>query len=163
MTQRYRFLAAVAVPLVLLDQVTKILITRTLGHHETITVVANFFDIVHVRNKGAAFGIFRDSAFRLPFLVGVSLVAVIAVLLLYRKLDDGQRLSAWGLALVLAGAVGNLIDRVRFGEVVDFLSVHWYQHFWPAFNVADSAICIGVALLVVEMVMEERRKKAGGS
>lgn len=163
MMQRYRFLVAVALPLVLLDQGTKFLIAKTLEYHETITVVANFFDIVHARNKGAAFGIMRDSAIRLPFLIGVSLVAVIAVLLFYRKLENGQRLSAWGLALVLAGAMGNLIDRVRFGEVVDFLSVHWYEHFWPAFNVADSAICIGVALLALEMILEERRKKADGS
>jgi signal peptidase II len=164
MKNRYQFLAAVAVPLILLDQITKLVIIRTLDYHETITVIGNFFDIVHARNQGAAFGILRDSSIRLPFLISVSLVAVIAVIIFYRKLSAGQRLSAWGLALVLSGAVGNLIDRVRLGEVVDFLSVHWQEKFfWPAFNVADSAICIGVALLVVEMIMEERRKKVGGS
>jgi signal peptidase II len=159
MKNRYLFLIAVALPVIILDQATKLFIVRTLEFHGTITVVENFFEIIHTRNQGAAFGFLRDSAIRLPFLITVSIVAALVVLAVFRKLRPDQKLTAWGLALVFAGAVGNLIDRVRLGEVIDFLNVHWYEHFWPAFNVADSAICVGVGLLAVDMILEERRKK----
>ncbi|HOI17451.1 MAG TPA: signal peptidase II [Geobacteraceae bacterium] len=162
MKNRYLFLIAVALPVIILDQATKLFIVRTLEFHGTITVVENFFEIIHTRNQGAAFGFLRDSAIRLPFLITVSIVAALVVLAVFRKLRPDQKLTAWGLALVFAGAVGNLIDRVRLGEVIDFLNVHWYEHFWPAFNVADSAICVGVGLLAVDMILEERRKKVTG-
>lgn len=162
MKNRYLFLIAVALPVIILDQATKLFIVRTLEFHGTITVVENFFEIIHTRNQGAAFGFLRDSAIRLPFLITVSIVAALVVLAVFRKLRPDQNLTAWGLALVFAGAVGNLIDRVRLGEVIDFLNVHWYEHFWPAFNVADSAICVGVGLLAVDMILEERRKKVTG-
>ena len=159
MKNKYLFLVSVAIPLIVLDQATKLIIVRTMELHTTIPVIRNFFDIVHARNQGAAFGILRDSSIRLPFLISVSLLAVLVIVALFRKLRPEQKLSAWGLSLVLSGAIGNLIDRIRFGEVVDFLSVHWHEHYWPAFNVADSAICIGVGLLVIDMVLEEVRKK----
>jgi signal peptidase II len=159
MKNKYLFLVTVAIPLIVLDQATKLIIVRTMDLHTIIPVIRNFFDIVHARNQGAAFGILRDSSIRLPFLISVSLLAVLILVALFRKLRPEQKLSAWGLSLVLSGAVGNLIDRVRLGEVVDFLSVHWYGLYWPAFNVADSAICIGVGMLVIDMIQEERRKK----
>jgi len=126
-----------------------------------ITVIDNFFDIVHApQPRGAGFrASLRDSSIRLPFLISVSLVAVVVVFIVYRKLRPDQKLAAASLALVLAGAVGNLIDRARLGEVIDFLSVHWYQHAWPAFNVADSAICIGVGLMAIDMYREEKKKR----
>ncbi len=161
MKNKYLFLVIVAIPLIVLDQATKLIIVRTMALHSTIPVIPNFFDIVHARNQGAAFGVLRDNSIRLPFLIGVSLLAVIVITIFFRKLRPDQKLSAWGLSLVLSGAVGNLIDRVRLGEVVDFLNVHWYEHYWPAFNIADSAICIGVGLLVIDMLLEERRKKKG--
>lgn len=162
MKSRYSFLLAVAFPVILLDQATKLIIVRSMEYHSTITVVENFFEIIHTRNQGAAFGFLRDSSIRLPFLITASVVAALVVVAVYRKLRPDQKLTAWGLALVFAGAVGNLIDRVRLGEVIDFINVHWYQHFWPAFNVADSAICVGVGLLVIDMILEERRKKVAG-
>ena len=161
MKNKYLFLVTVAIPLIVLDQATKLIIVRTMDLHTVIPVIRDFFDIVHARNQGAAFGIFRDSSIRVPFLISVSLLAVLVIVALFRKLRPEQKLSAWGLSLVLSGAVGNLIDRVRFGEVVDFLSAHWHEHYWPAFNVADSAICIGVGLLVIDTILEERRKKKG--
>ncbi len=162
MKNKYLFLATVAIPLIVLDQATKLIIVRTMDLYATIPVVQNFFDIVHARNQGAAFGVLRDSNIRLPFLIGVSLLASVVIIALFRKLRPDQKLSAWGLSLVLSGAVGNLIDRVRLGEVIDFLSAHWYQHYWPAFNVADSAICVGVGMLALDMILEERRKKRQG-
>lgn len=159
MKNRYALLAAIALPVIILDQATKLLIVRSLDMNGMITVIANFFDIVHARNQGAAFGILRDSSIRLPFLIMVSLAAVVVILIVYRKLRPDQKLAAASLSLVMAGAVGNLIDRVRLGEVIDFLQVHWYQHAWPAFNVADSAICIGVAFMAIDMYREEKRKR----
>jgi len=159
MKNRYLFLLAVALPVILLDQATKLLVVRKLEYHESITVIGNFFDIIHARNPGAAFSFLSNSSFRLPFLISVSLVASIAVIVIYRKLMPEQKLTALSLSLILGGAVGNLIDRIRLGEVIDFLNVHWYQHYWPAFNVADSALCVGVGLLAVDMIREERRKK----
>jgi signal peptidase II len=159
MKNKYLFLAIVAIPLIVLDQATKLIIDRTMALHSSITVIPDYFDIVHARNQGAAFGVLRDSSIRLPFLIGVSLFAAVVIVLVFRKLRPDQKLSAWGLSLVLSGALGNLIDRVRLGEVVDFLSVHWHGHYWPAFNVADSAICVGVGLLALDMILEERRKK----
>jgi len=159
MKNKYLLLATIAIPLIVLDQATKLIIVRTMELHTIIPMVRNFFDIVHARNQGAAFGVLRDSSIRLPFLIGVSLLAAVVIVIVFRKLRPDQKLSAWGLSLVLSGAVGNLIDRIRFGEVVDFLSVHWHEHYWPAFNVADSAICIGVGLLALDMILEEKRKK----
>ena len=159
MKNKYLFLATIAIPLIVLDQATKLIIVRTMELHSIIPVISDFFDIVHARNQGAAFGVLRDSSIRLPFLISVSLFAAVVIVIIFRKLRPDQKLSAWGLSLVLSGALGNLIDRVRLGEVVDFLSVHWHGHYWPAFNVADSAICIGVGMLVLDMILEEKRKK----
>ncbi len=160
MKKRYLFLAAVALPVIILDQATKLLIAGKLAYHESIGVVENFFEIIHARNPGAAFSFLRDSSIRLPFLITVSIVASIAVIAVYRKLKPDQNLAAFSLALILGGAIGNLIDRVRLGEVIDFLNVHWYhKYYWPAFNVADSALCVGVGLLALDMIREERRKK----
>jgi len=91
----------------------------------------------------------------------VSIVAALVILIAFRKLRDDQKLAQTSLALIFSGAVGNLIDRVRMGEVIDFLDAHWYRHHWPAFNVADSLICVGVFLLAVDMILEERRVKTG--
>ena len=114
-----------------------------------------------MRNKGAAFSFLSSFDYRRPFFILVSLVAVVAILVAYRKLRDDQRFAALSLSLILSGAAGNLIDRIRLGEVIDFLDVYWHTHHWPAFNVADSAICVGVALLALDMVLEERRLKKG--
>lgn len=142
-----------------LDQVSKIYIDRTMQIYDSITVVPNFFNITYLRNKGAAFSIFADSSFRLPFFITISLVALIVILTALRKMRDDQKLAIFSLGLIFSGALGNLIDRVRMGEVIDFIYVHWYRHYWPAFNVADSAICVGVFLLAIDMLLEEKRQK----
>jgi signal peptidase II len=127
--------------------------------YDTIPLVDNFFNITYLRNKGAAFSFLSHAAWRLPFFIGVSLVAMIAILVAFRKLADDQRLAQLSLAMIFSGAVGNLIDRVRLGEVIDFLDVHWYRHHWPAFNVADSLICVGVSLLALDMLLDEKQRK----
>lgn len=158
MKTKYIILALVSVVVLGIDQATKLYIDRTLDLHTSISVVPNFFNITYVRNKGAAFGFLADTSYRLPFFFLISIIAVIVIIGVFRKLRSDQTMAAVSLAMIFAGALGNLSDRVRLGEVIDFLDAHWYQHHWPAFNVADSAICIGVFLLAIDMFREERQK-----
>lgn len=143
------------------DQITKLYIDRTMQLFQSIPVLDNFFHITYVRNRGAAFSFLSHASWRLPFFIGVSLIAVIVIIIAYNKLRDDQKLAQVSLAMIFSGAVGNLIDRIRLGEVIDFLDAHWYQHHWPAFNVADSLICVGVFLLAFDMLREEKRLKQG--
>jgi signal peptidase II len=159
MKPKYLILLAVSAVVLILDQATKLYIDRTMDLHTSVTVVENFFNITYLRNKGAAFSFLANFSYRLPFFILISLVAVVVILVVFHRLRDDQRFAAVALALICAGAIGNLIDRVRLGEVIDFLDAHWYEHHWPAFNVADSAICVGVALLAIDMIIEERRQK----
>ncbi|MDH4099068.1 MAG: signal peptidase II [Nitrospirota bacterium] len=153
-----------ALPVVVLDQVTKILVDSTMMLGQSITILENFFHLTYLRNRGAAFSLFAGTAdsFRLPFLIGVSLLAFAVLIYLWRQLKDDETLLATAYGLVMGGAVGNLIDRVRLGEVIDFLDAHWYNAHWPAFNVADSAVCIGVALLFWDALFGKGRLKAEG-
>lgn len=133
----------------ILDQATKILVLKTMFLGQSVTIVENFFHLTYVRNRGAAFSLFAESSdyFRLPFLIGSSLVALVVLVILWQRLNDEDVFLSAAFGLIMGGAFGNLIDRAAYGEVVDFLDAHWYLHHWPAFNVADSAVCIGVALL----------------
>lgn len=142
----------IAGTIVVLDQVTKAAIRATLPLHESITVIPGFFSLTHVRNTGAAFGMLNtvEFAFKPLVMVGIALIALGAVATYARALPPDQRLARLGIAMILAGAVGNLIDRATTGFVVDFVDVYWRGvHFW-AFNVADSAITVGVALMLLD-------------
>ena len=158
MKPNYRIFAAVTAASLVIDQATKILVDRTMELYQSIPVIDGLFSITYVRNKGAAFSFLSNFDYRRPFFVAITLVAMIAIIVTFRKLRDDQRLAAVSLSLIFSGAVGNLIDRARLGEVIDFLDVYWKTHHWPAFNVADSAICVGVALLALDMIREERRQ-----
>nr|WP_269634991.1 signal peptidase II [Pelobacter propionicus] len=156
---KYKILFTMFPCLLVLDQATKAYVARTMELYHSIPVVENFFNFTYLRNKGAAFSLFAQSGFRLHFLISVSLIAVIGIIYYYRKIRPDETHTAVGLTFILAGAVGNLMDRVRLGEVVDFLDAHWSGYHWPAFNLADSAIFAGVFILVVGMFIEERRLK----
>ena len=146
----YLILSAV---IIVLDIWTKALVLKSIDLHEAIPVIPNFFQLVHVRNTGAAFGIGAnaDSAI-VPLLLNLGAIAVFCVVVVYAfRSAVTDRLLQTGLHLILGGAIGNLLDRFRFGYVVDFLDVYIGRHHWPAFNVADSAICIGIALLFLDM------------
>jgi len=158
MIQRYRLLLVIFALIVPLDQFSKLYIDGTMELHQSYTVIEHFFNICYVLNTGAAFGILAESSLRVPLLSGVALLAAAVILWIFRHID-GRKLQRVALALVFSGAVGNLIDRIRLGAVIDFLDVHWYQHHWPAFNIADSAITIGVALLLIDLWCEERQRK----
>jgi signal peptidase II len=141
------FLIALAV--VILDQVTKYIITTHVGPLDVIPVTS-FFNIVYVENTGSAFGLFKSLGN--IFFILVALLAMIFISVLIVK-DNGNRLT---FALILGGAAGNLIDRIRLGSVVDFLDFHITQHHWPAFNVADSALTAGVTLLLVKTLFPRK-------
>ncbi|MBF0460500.1 MAG: signal peptidase II [Magnetococcales bacterium] len=131
----------------LIDQLSKWYASQHLAD-QSITLVPGFFDLELVHNMGAAFGLFANFApgWRSLILIGVAVVATVFILTLLRKSD--RILEALALGLVLGGALGNLLDRVRNGWVVDFLHLHWHDLSWPVFNLADSAICVGVGLLL---------------
>jgi signal peptidase II len=154
---RYAILLAVSALVLVLDQATKLYIDRVMTLHSSIAVIGQFFNITYLRNKGAAFGILANSSYRLPFFILISAAAVCVIFVVVSRLREDQKLAAVSLSLIFSGALGNLIDRVRLGEVIDFLDAHWYDHHWPAFNIADSAICVGVFLLAIDMYLEERR------
>ena len=143
--------------IVVLDAWTKWLVSMRIDLHDAVSLVPDFFQLVHVRNTGAAFGIGANAQSRLiPFLLNVGAIGVFVVVVVYAwRTAVNDRLLQTGLHLILGGAVGNLIDRFRLGYVVDFLDVYVRMsgdtYHWPAFNVADSAICIGIALLFFDM------------
>lgn len=140
----------------LTDQLTKMLVSAALPLHASTTIVPGFLDLTHVRNTGAAFGILNgvDFPFKTPLLIGVAIVALASIGVYATLLPSQQRLARVGLALVLGGAVGNLIDRARTGYVLDFVDVYWRNHHFWAFNVADSAITIGVSAIILDLLLE---------
>ena len=141
--------------IVVADQVTKMLVRRTISLHSSITVVPGFLDLTHVRNTGAAFGILNGAEFpfKAPLLIGVAIVALVSIGVYATQLPPQQRLARIGLTLILGGAVGNLIDRARSGYVLDFVDVYWRNHHFWAFNVADSAITIGVSAIILDLLL----------
>jgi signal peptidase II len=143
-----------ALVVVILDQVSKAIITGALRLHESIPVILGFFNLVHVRNRGMAFGLMNrshaDAAFWL--LVGASCIAVGLLLFWFFRLKESDTRMTLGLSLILGGAIGNLIDRLRFRDVVDFLDVFWGTYHWPAFNVADAAITVGTFWVAISLI-----------
>ncbi|MDT8318169.1 MAG: signal peptidase II [bacterium] len=159
MNKKYIPLFSYAPLIVFLDQLVKIYVDRQMQLYQSIEVVENFFHITYIRNRGAAFGMLSgaDESVRVPFFLGISLIAIAVIFYTIYTYHEESRLFPLSMAMILGGAIGNMIDRVRFGEVIDFLDVHWYEHHWPAFNVADSAICIGVGLLIINMFFEKEK------
>jgi len=154
-----------ATAVIVLDIITKQWILANFAIHESRVIIENFFNIVHVRNTGAAFGIGASTGSSLvPLLLHGGAIIVLIVVLVYSfRTDINDRLLQTALNLIIGGAIGNIIDRFRFGSVVDFLDVFIVlggrERHWPAFNVADSAICIGIALLFVDMMKKPATTK----
>ncbi len=148
--RRLRLAGLAAAAVVLADQVSKLVVERAMAVHQTIDLVP-FFALTYVRNTGAAFGVFAAAppAVRLPLFLVVTVVAVAALVSLVRRTPPDQRGMVVALGAVLGGAIGNLVCRLRYGEVIDFLDLHWGDLHWPAFNVADSAITLGVAFILL--------------
>lgn len=151
--QKYLFLSFVAGLSLVIDQITKQAVVNRFFLGESVEVMRGFLSFTYVRNKGAAFGFLHSApeSFREPFFLAVPIIAIFVLAYLYYHSKKEEKLSRWALALILSGALGNLIDRIRFGYVVDFLDFYYepWGH-WPAFNVADSAIVVGVGLLFIQ-------------
>jgi signal peptidase II len=153
-----RIVVLVAV-IVAFDQLTKFIVDRSMPLHHSIPIIEGFFSLTYVRNTGAAFGIFAGSAelFRRPFLILVSVVAIGFIVVMLKRLRDSEKWLVTALAFVLGGAIGNLIDRVLYGEVIDFLDCFWGSYHWPAFNVADSFITVGVTITLFILIKAKDR------
>ncbi len=142
------------IAIVILDQITKALVRSTVPLYATVTVVPGMMNITHVQNTGAAFGILNltDFPFKAGVIAFVAVAALIAVGTYAASLAHHQLVARVGLALIIGGAAGNLLDRLIVGSVVDFVDVYWHSwHFW-AFNVADSAITVGVGIMILDML-----------
>ena len=146
---------ATILAVITVDQLTKEIVRRTLPlHGEPVEVIPGLFDFTHVQNTGAAFGLLNsvDFPYKSVIMIGIAALALIAIGAYATQLGFHERLARTGLALILGGAFGNLIDRAVFGHVVDFVDVYWGSaHFW-AFNVADAAITVGAILVLLDMI-----------
>src|SRR5262245_10465113 len=157
-----RFHLLIALFVVAIDRATKWVIATRIPLHDSIQVIPGFFRITHVENRGAAFGLFADSPsqWKIAMLVLFSIVALVIVSALLWRNSHSMNSTGVGLALILGGALGNLWDRLLSGRVVDFLLFYVGQYQWPAFNVADSAIVVGAALLVIEILFTKSPAEA---
>jgi len=173
---KYKVLFTIAPFVFILDQFTKWLIKLNIVYGGSVSVIPGYFDIVHVTNKGAAFGMFAnlDASLRVPFFYAISAIAVLILVIAIKQLGAWDRMLAVVFSLILGGIAGNVLDRVRYGAVTDFLSVHiqdkiadfaifghqfYFRLEWPAFNVADSAITIAMVLLVIGIFKPVQRSK----
>ena len=142
------------------DQYTKYLVKTTLPLYRSVEVIPGFFNLTHVRNPGGAFGIFwgKRGGWGSFFFVGISVLAIGAIVAFFRKIKDEDMILALSFSLILAGALGNLIDRFRYGEVIDFLELYYRSFHWPAFNIADTAICVGIGLMALQLLIHDQKK-----
>jgi len=165
MKRKYWILLVFCIGILLLDQWTKSMVVQRLPLYQRVNVIQGFFNLTHVRNTGGAFGIFGGEKGGLGSIlfVVISLVAIGAIVFLFLKIKENEKTLALSFSLILSGAVGNLIDRLRYGEVVDFLDFHLSTYHWPAFNVADSAICIGIGLMALELLKGNQKKLKNSS
>jgi len=147
-SRKWKIVTGWVTAIAVVDQVTKAVVDGKMPLHHSIAIIDGLFNLTYVRNTGAAFGIFAGSheVFRRPFLIGVSIIAIGFILVMLRRLREDATGLTTALAFILGGAIGNLIDRIVYGEVIDFLDVYWSSYHWPAFNVADSFITIGVTI-----------------
>jgi signal peptidase II len=160
MKRKYWVLLIFCFGILVLDQWTKSLIIQKLLLYQKVEVIQGFFNIVHVRNTGGAFGIFGGDKGGLGSIlfVVVSLIAIGVIIFLFIKIKEDEKTLALSFSLILSGAIGNLIDRLRYGEVIDFLDFYLSSTHWPTFNVADSAICIGIGLMALELLKRDHKE-----
>lgn len=156
---RYGFLAGISLVIILFDQATKAYIMNTMHLHQSISIIQNFFSLTYIRNPGAAFGILAQSSgtFRTVFFGVTSLFALGLLGTIFIRLEPDDWWGQLTIVSIFGGAIGNLIDRLQFGEVVDFLDFYVNGYHWPAFNVADSAISVGVVSLLILFAVDKKK------
>lgn len=155
---------SVAATVLVADQLSKWCIQRTMPLYSSIPVIDSFFHLTHVRNSGGAFSLLAGASdlIRIPFFLFASAIAIGALVYFIRQVESRERLLVFSLAGVLGGALGNLTDRVLRGQVIDFLDVHWRGYHWPAFNIADSFITVGVIILITHSVFSSHGESSSG-
>ncbi len=166
MSRKWLILLPVVILGVVLDQMTKQLVLQHLQLGASVPVIKGFFNLVHVHNRGSAFGLFSGLSldFVRVFFAITTCIVLAVVGYLWWRLPENQTMAALGYSLIIAGALGNLVDRLfRKGEVVDFLDFCWGRYHWPAFNVADTLICLGAGFLVLVILREEKRVDASST
>ncbi len=156
MKKKHLWVGIIVGIVLVLDQITKYIVEKHIRLHEIITVIPGFFNLTHVRNPGAAFSLFSAApeSFRTIFFTTITIIAVVVIIVLIRKTHE--RLMVFAFALIMGGALGNAIDRVRYGEVVDFIQWYYRSYYWPSFNIADSAITVAVVLLAIDMLFVKK-------
>ena len=139
------------------DQITKTIVEKSIPNGRVITVISGFFNIIHTENSGIAFSLFAgaSSPWKMVLLIAVSMALLATVVIVALKSAEITWATGVGLALIVGGASSNLLDRIRFGQVVDFLDVYYRSYHWPTFNVADSAIVVGAGLLIIELLISK--------
>ena len=154
MKPHHKLAFALAAAVLFLDQLSKTVVSSTLTMHQVRPIIQGLLNLTLIHNTGAAFGLMAGqvSCARTFFFLVVSLLAIGVVLWMLFRLPEGQKVELVALALILGGALGNVLDRIRLGEVIDFIDIYYRTYHWPAFNVADSAISIGVILLLFRLV-----------
>jgi|SRR6185312_214480 len=159
-SKKYMILIAVTFAVVAIDQFTKMCIHTKFDLGETINLIDGYFNLTYVRNTGAAFGILgrAQPTFREIFFLSIPPIAVFIIVMFIYNLPETERLEIYALSIISGGAIGNYIDRIRFGYVIDFLDFHIKNFYsWPAFNAADSAIVVGVGILTVLMFAKKKK------
>ncbi len=160
---KYLFLVTIGCLVVALDQATKLYVDTHFHLGESIVVIPDYFNFTYVRNPGAAFGFLSDAheTFRRAFFLSMPPIAMFIIVWILRTVPSTDRLQVLSLSLVFGGAIGNYIDRVRFGYVIDFIDVHYKEIYaWPAFNIADSAIVggvMGLSYILLKELLEQRK------
>lgn len=157
-------LCATVIAVVAVDQLTKLLVVNEFRLYESREIIPGFFHLTYLTNTGAAFGMLagRESLMRQIFFVGVAFAALVAMAYFFYRLKERSLLYPVAIGMISGGAIGNLIDRLRLGSVIDFLDFFVGRYHWPAFNVADSAITVGVGLFLLASFLEEKKHKGKG-
>ena len=142
--------------MIVLDQYTKFMVTLHIPLNYSVQVVEGFFNLTHIRNSGVAFGLFADQQYEYKALmfITISTIAIMAILVIFHQNQKSKKLVQMGLILIFSGAIGNLIDRTLHGEVIDFVDFVFKGYHFPAFNIADSCITIGVSLMVIDLFFD---------
>ena len=157
MKNKYVLLFFVSGVLIVMDQYTKLMVSLHIPLNYSVKVVEGFFNFTHIRNSGVAFGLFasQQSEYKALMFIAISTIAIIAILVIFHQTPKEKQMVQTGLILIFSGAIGNLIDRILHGEVIDFVDFFINRHHFPAFNIADSCITVGVIMMVIDLFFGE--------
>ncbi len=165
MRNKYFFLFIISGTLIVMDQYTKFMVTIHIPLNYSFRVIEGVFNLTHIRNPGVAFGLFanQQSEYKALMFIAISTIAIMAILVIFHQTPEKKKLVRTGLILIFSGAIGNLIDRTLHGEVIDFIDFIVRGYHFPAFNIADSCITIGVSLMVIDLFVGESHQDSSAN